>query len=71
MMPFSLGYFKGKTRVAVLMAMLSVARDSGCDKYDQARKFVTSRVSKICSAISGWQDFFYGKKIQAHIFFES
>ena len=32
-LPFSLGYFKGKTRVAVLMSMLSLARDLKIDDY--------------------------------------
>jgi len=36
MMPFSLGYFKAKTRVTVLMAMLALARDIGCDNYAEA-----------------------------------
>ena len=34
--PFSVGYFKGKTRIQVLMCLLSVARDSGLDNYSEA-----------------------------------
>ena len=33
--PYSLGYFRGKTRVTVLMTMLSVARDNKLDKYEE------------------------------------
>ena len=45
MLPFSLGYFKGRTRVAVLMSMLSLARDLKMDNYHEAR---------VHSALDSW-----------------
>ncbi|CAK9055719.1 unnamed protein product [Durusdinium trenchii] len=36
-LPFTLGYFKGKTRVAVLMSLLSIARDLKLDNWAEVR----------------------------------
>ena len=39
-LPFTLGYFKGKTRVAVLMSMLSLARDLKIDSYSMVQSSI-------------------------------
>ena len=49
MMPFSQGYFKAKTRVTVLMTMLALARDIGCDNYSEAM-FFTNTIITIANA---------------------